>query len=215
MQKSKKSARRLLSVDYEDGHHAALGNTLKYSETKTCPKFTITPIDDSDTRQSPSAFSSPIKFTIVMTDPDAVLASASADQHPVSGQFAHLIISGLQLPSVDYIPTPTEVDSQAGQILLDYERPGPPTTVARASTTSSQRSADGNTSTTNSTIAAKRPIVKRRHRYVFLLFREDMRQTPLPPKTRMHWGMEVDEQEHVVAGAREWARLYGLTLIGM
>ncbi|KAK7204992.1 hypothetical protein BZA70DRAFT_278815 [Myxozyma melibiosi] len=236
----------LLSVDYENDHHAALGNTLKYSEAKDQPRFTITPIDEPEVAPSPSIFSQAPKYTIVMTDPDAVVqipaAAESAKETEngagrglVQGHFVHLVISGVQLTPLGSTLEPAEVDSKNGQHLLEYVPPDVPAVITSSSTQISSPSTvtnvDGSTSPSRSSSAgSKTAAPPRRHRYVFLLFREDTRQSPRPPGARMHWGFEDESTEEKLSetdtaaalttttrrtsGAREWARLYGLTLVG-
>ncbi|KAK9238930.1 phosphatidylethanolamine-binding protein [Lipomyces kononenkoae] len=163
----------LLSVDYADGHNAALGNTLQYSVACSVPKFSITLINEHET-PAHSLLSPSLRFTIVMTDPDGPPLS---DTHR-SSHFAHFIISGLRVTptgsaaefNIGTQDGPEPVAPLNGQVLLDYHLPihvGP----------------------------------TRRHRCVFLLYREDGRIVPKLGGT-------------VFGGAREWASLYGLTLIG-
>ncbi|KAK9364728.1 phosphatidylethanolamine-binding protein [Lipomyces kononenkoae] len=171
----------LLSVDYSDGHNAALGNALHHSVASNIPKFSITHINEHET-PPPSLLSPSLRFTIVMTNPDAPPIS---DAH-ISSHFAHFIISGLRVTptqSAAEFNTPTGDGSEPvaplnGQVLLDYQLP----------------IHDGPT---------------RRHRCVFLLYREDGRNVPKSPNERHNWGFGS-----AVGGAREWAGLYGLTLIG-
>ncbi|KAK9325092.1 phosphatidylethanolamine-binding protein [Lipomyces orientalis] len=171
----------LLSVDYVDGHHAALGNTLQYSEARDLPRFSITRINQHG---APAHLLSPpsLRYTIVMTDPDT---PPTSDAH-ASSHYAHFVMSGLRMPAADAtdfeIGNSNSLEAVApanGQVLLDYQPP-----IQNGPT--------------------------RRHRYVFLLYREDGRTSPKTPQERQNWGFGSTP-----AGAREWASRYGLTLLGM
>ncbi|KAK9494769.1 phosphatidylethanolamine-binding protein [Lipomyces doorenjongii] len=171
----------LLSVDYAEGHHAALGNTLQYSEARDLPKFSITHINEHEA-PAQSLLSPSQRFTIVMTDPDS---PPTSEAHKPS-HYANFVISGIRVTSAGAVTefdtglpdSPDTVAPANGQVLLDYQLP----------------SYDAPT---------------RRHRYVFLLYREDGRMVPKTPQERDNWGFGS-----AVAGAREWASRYGLTLVG-
>ncbi|KAK9375308.1 phosphatidylethanolamine-binding protein [Lipomyces chichibuensis] len=171
----------LLSVDYAGGHHAALGNTLQYSETRGLPKFSITHINDHEA-PTQSLLSPSQRFTIVMTDPDA---PPTSDAHR-SSHYANFVISGIRVTSTDAVTeldtgmpdSPETVAPANGQVLLEYQLP-------------------------------ILDLPTRRHRYVFLLYREDGRTVPKTPPERHNWGFGS-----AVAGAREWANRYSLTLVG-
>ncbi|KAK9329439.1 phosphatidylethanolamine-binding protein [Lipomyces starkeyi] len=171
----------LLSVDYAEGHHAALGNTLQYSEARDLPKFSITHINEQEA-PTQSLLSPSQRFTIVMTDPDA---PPTSDAHK-SSHYANFVISGIRVTSTDAVTefdtgmpdSPETVAPANGQVLLDYQLP-------------------------------ILDVPTRRHRYVFLLYREDGRTVPKTPPERHNWGFGS-----AVAGAREWASRYGLTLVG-
>ncbi|KAK9455816.1 phosphatidylethanolamine-binding protein [Dipodascopsis uninucleata] len=177
----------LVSVDYEDGHHAAMGNNLDISDILKQPNFSITTVNDGE--ENSSIYTS-LSYTIAMTCPDLLVNTdidrfsfgdnaVNTSEEPVAKvlsqqqttrQFAHFLISGLKLSDARH--------NNTGSVLLDY-----------------MPSFEGS--------------VSRRSRYVFLLYKEDSRLRPRSPTNRINWSQSGENM-----GVREWANTNKLTLIG-
>ena len=96
----KKAPRNIVSVDYDSGATACLGNLLASVQTRTEPRFNWT--------STPKTL-----YTVVMVDPDAPMAFV-----PVLGEMLHYL--SVNVPSADRF--------YEGDVIRPYTPPGPPLT---------------------------------------------------------------------------------------
>lgn len=170
----------LLTIEYNEQDHVALGNTLKVENTQHKPviQFTL----NSPGQENDFEISNDDKFTLVLTDPDA----PSNKDHKWS-EYAHWIVTDLPLNAnsndVEASESLTTVlDYSKGKELLSYQGPAPPPKTGK-------------------------------HRYVFLLFRQDPSVSEFEtPKDRPNWGTGVPS-----SGVRDWVKKNGpeLKLLGV
>lgn len=169
----------LLTIEYGENAHVALGNTLKVNETQERPviQFTL----NSPGQEKELEISTSDKFALVLTDPDA----PSNKDHKWS-EYAHWIITDLLLNtqleedgSAESLST--ILDYSKGKEILKYEGPAPPPGTGK-------------------------------HRYVFLLFKQDPSVNYEAPPDRPTWGTNVPG-----SGYRDWIKKHGgdLKLIGL
>lgn len=170
----------LLTIEYNEQDHVALGNTLKVENTQHHPviQFTL----NSPGQENDFEISNNDKFMLVLTDPDA----PSNKDHKWS-EYAHWIVTDLPLNAnsndVESAESLTTVlDYSKGKELLSYQGPAPPPKTGK-------------------------------HRYVFLLFRQDPSVSKFEtPKDRPNWGTGTPS-----SGVRDWIKRNGpeLKLLGV
>lgn len=167
----------LLTIEYSDKDHVALGNTLKVEDTQERPiiQFTInSPGSEKELELTPRD-----RFTLVLTDPDA----PSNTDHKWS-EYAHWIVTDLQLNTEESATSTTSESDQAlslttvldytkGNEILPYQGPAPPPGTGK-------------------------------HRYVFLLFRQDPTVRYEAPLGRPTWGTDIPG-----SGFRDWVKKHG------
>lgn len=159
----------LLTIEYNESDHVALGNTLRVDKTQEAPKIQFTLNSPGQTELS---ISEQDKFTLVLTDPDA----PSNTDHKWS-EYAHWIITDLSLNAnsnkSDQDSLSTILDYSKGNEILPYVGPGPPPKTGK-------------------------------HRYVFLLYKQDPAVTLTAPLDRPTWGTGV-----AGSGVRDWIKKHG------
>lgn len=166
----------LLTIEYSDKVQAALGNTLKVSETQEKPtiQFTLNSLG----LEEEMLVAEEDRFTLVLTDPDA----PSNSDHKWS-EYAHWVVTDLPLNTTgkDAESLSTIIDYSKGRELLSYIGPAPPEETGK-------------------------------HRYVFLLYKQDPSAKFQPPSDRPNWGTGVPS-----SGVRDWIKKHGgkLQLLGV
>lgn len=159
----------LLTIEYSENDHVALGNTLKVDKTQKKPiiQFTL----NSPSQEEEFEISGQDRFALVLTDPDA----PSNKDHKWS-EYAHWIVTDLPLnankkDSESALSTVLEYDE--GKEILKYVGPAPPPKTGK-------------------------------HRYVFLLYKQDPNGSFAPPSDRPNWGTGVPS-----SGVRDWIQKVG------
>lgn len=169
----------LLTIEYNEQDHVALGNTLKVENTQHKPviQFTL----NSPGQENELEISNEDKFTLVLTDPDA----PSNKDHKWS-EYAHWIVTDLPLNANTQDIEATEslstvLDYSKGKEILSYQGPAPPPKTGK-------------------------------HRYVFLLYKQDPKGSFATPKDRPNWGTGTPS-----SGVRDWIKANGgsLKLLGI
>lgn len=168
----------LLTIEYNENDQVALGNTLKASNTQDKPliQFTL----NSPGGEKELEISHDDKFTLVLTDPDA----PSNKDHKWS-EYAHWIITDLPLnPNSNEISSSknNEGNDESLSTLLDYTK--------------------GNEILEYQGPAP--PPKTGKHRYVFLLYKQDPKVKLNPPKDRPNWGTGIPS-----SGVRDWIKNNG------
>lgn len=166
----------LLTIEYQETHQVALGNTLKVADTQEKPviQFTLNLPGlekELDIQQED-------RFTLVLTDPDA-----PSRKEKKWSEYAHWIVADLPLNATSDSEglLSTILDYLKGKELLPYVGPAPPEKTGK-------------------------------HRYVFLLYKQDPKARLETPKDRPNWGTGV-----ALLGVRDWIKKHGgaLQLLGV
>ncbi|KAK9461350.1 uncharacterized protein V1516DRAFT_675715 [Lipomyces oligophaga] len=190
----------LLSVDFSNGDHAALGNTMKYGELDQVPRFSITRIDEPD---STTPFTPTFRYSIVILDVDPPFGDARLDPSsslntPGSGSErilrfesskvrnlrALMVVTGVRLPAnLTEAAEVTIRDGKAsnGVVLVPYEAP-----------------------------FVDALDKHRKRRILFLLYREENKATGM----RLHISAARQREVTTIKGGQDLLKLYGSALVG-
>lgn len=171
----------LLTISYGSGNEVALGNTLKVEDTQIKPQIQFT--FNSPTKES--NIKSHIKdtdlFTLVLTDPDAPSRSDKK-----WSEYAHFITTNIPLvPSTDS----SSIDSDFFSSDLKLDQQGEEILKYQGPAP---------------------PKGTGKHRYVFLLYKQQSDQDFKPPKDRPNWGFG-----EAAVGVKKWASEYNLELFAV
>lgn len=175
----------LLTIEYNENDQVALGNTLKVENTQHKPtiQFTL----NSPGLEKELEISKDDRFTLVLTDPDA----PSNKDHKWS-EYAHWIVTDLPLnENSESASSNAEGKEDSLSTILDYTKG----------------------KEILSYVGPAPPPKTGKHRYVFLLYKQDPKVYLLPaPPDRPNWGTGIPS-----SGVKDWIKKHGgkLQLLGI